>query len=99
MTKDTPPIGEETRFETPDSFGYKTSWLAIAGTSPQTVIEAFGFEEIYPAYYNAGLLFVEEQRFTQPQEPYVFVTPSIEGHVFVIGNRLLGVSCPLPRKF
>ncbi len=90
------PMGEETRFETPDSFGYKTAWLAIADTTPEAVIQAFGFKETHPVYHNAGLQFVEEQRFSNGQEPYVFVTPVIEGYVFVIGNRLLDKALPTP---
>ncbi|MFN7365403.1 MAG: hypothetical protein ACK5TR_05625 [Alphaproteobacteria bacterium] len=91
------PMGEETRFETPDSFGYKTTWLAIADTTPEAVIKAFGFKETHPVYHNAGLRFVEKQIYTYHLEPYVFVTPAIKGYIFCDWQPLARQSPSNPR--
>ena len=64
----------------PIGFGYKTAWLAIRTDDPHSVAEALGLRDVRPANWRTGLNASYER-----YETHVFVTPPVEGWVFVVG--------------
>lgn len=66
---------------TPDSplpFGYKTGWLCIQSDDPQTVMEALSLWDSTPCNWAEGLKQAGEGG-------KVFVSPSLDGYVLVVG--------------
>lgn len=68
---------------TPDSpmgFGYKNAWFAIKTDDSSGVIETLGLDELLPANWCSGLTASYDH-----YDTHVFVSPSVEGWVFVVG--------------
>ena len=67
----------------PISFGYKCSWLAIKGRGPSEVLKALSVKDPTPANWDDGFKAIYELDFSRRR---VFVTPAIDGWVFVVGT-------------
>lgn len=73
----------ETICDTPDkplNFGYKVSWLAIRCSVAQDVVESLSIDCLQPANWNSGCI--------AAYNGLVFVSPSVEGWVFVVSQKL-----------
>lgn len=66
----------------PYPFGYKNSWLAIKSDSPQDVIDKLNLKVIGESNWQTGIN-------TADRERWLFVSPSLDGFVLVVG--LLGL--------
>lgn len=75
------PVTIDSTPDTPKSFGYKTSWLAIRTETPKSVIEALSLEQVQPANWHTGI--------AAAYQTGIFVSPSVAGWVLV-------VSCDIP---
>ncbi|MDB5335489.1 MAG: hypothetical protein JWN70_1108, partial [Planctomycetaceae bacterium] len=64
----------------PVSFGYKNSWLAIRASDSDVVIQALPVDNPQRANWQSG--------FVAAYNDYVFLTPALEGWVFLICQRL-----------
>lgn len=64
--------------DTPLPFGYKIGWLAIKGEKPEQVIDILQLENKTLANWQSGMRLVES-------EEQIFVSPSIDGYVLLIG--------------
>lgn len=67
----------------PMGFGYKNAWLAIKANDPKKVAQCLGLEDLQPANWRTGLAASYEH-----YETHVFVTPPVNGWVFVVGTAL-----------
>lgn len=67
----------------PIGFGYKNAWLAIRTEDPSVLAEVLGLRDLKPANWRTGLNSSYERH-----ETHVFVTPPVEGWVFVVGIAL-----------
>jgi hypothetical protein len=65
----------------PVAFGYKIAWLAIRTTDPRHVARVVGISDLQPANWETGL----EAAFRRQG---LFVSPPVEGWVFVAGSQL-----------
>jgi hypothetical protein len=68
--------------DTPTSFGYKVSWLAIRSQNMTSVITAMGLRDTHPANWATGISAAYEK------SKAVFVTPALDGWTFVVGRDL-----------
>lgn len=66
--------------DTPQSFGYKQTWLTIAATASSAVARALNLTHTQPCPWGEGL------HLTVPQQ--LFVSPPIQNWVFVVGQAL-----------
>lgn len=73
----------DTTPDKPMGFGYKCMWIAIRADEPERVAEALGLEDIQPANWRTGLGSAYAY-----YKKVVFVTPSVEGWVLVVGTAL-----------
>lgn len=64
----------------PTGFGYKIAWIVIKSDDPREVAQSLKLLEIQPANWRTGLATAYEH-----YDTHVFITPSIEGKVFVVG--------------
>ena len=64
----------------PLPFGYKSTWLAVKAAGSDEVLDALPLTDIHAANWEFG--------FRAAFRGWVFVTPPIEGWVFVLGGRL-----------
>ena len=74
--------------QTPDrpaGFGYRMAWLAVRSRDPRTVAEALGLVDATPCNWNSGIGTVYDRKLG---EDHVFVTPPVNGWVFVVGLTL-----------
>jgi hypothetical protein len=63
------------------SFGWKNAWLAIAADDPHRAIDALGVRGASAISWSDGL----ERAYGSHSSRDVFITPSIEGWVLVVG--------------
>jgi hypothetical protein len=70
----------------PESFGYKVLWFAIKTPDPAAVIDALQLTEAKPANWASGLATAYES--SRSDDPWVFVSPPVEGWVFAISLSL-----------
>lgn len=71
--------------QTPDrpaGFGYRMAWLAIRSRDPRAVSQALGLTDATPCNWNSGIGTVYDRKLG---ESHVFVTPPVNGWVFVVG--------------
>jgi hypothetical protein len=71
--------------DTPQAFGYKVMWFALKTSDPKSVIDALEFGEATPANWASGLAAVYSDSVLQTHEPWVFVSPPIDGWVLAVG--------------
>jgi hypothetical protein len=64
----------------PVSFGYKCAWLALRGVEPQKVVRALPLQKVRQSGWSEGVQAAYEGK--------VFVSPSLEGWVFVVSTAL-----------
>lgn len=64
--------------DAPQAFGYNTSWMAIKSDDPKECIEMLNLKKPKPANWESGIAAVQEYT-------HVFVSPSMDGYVLVIG--------------
>ncbi len=72
--------------DTPMPFGYKLTWLAIRSSNSKTVLEALPIDDIQQANWRTGYL--------AAYRGHTFVSPSVDGWVFVVGYNLPGLDVP-----
>jgi len=70
----------------PVGFGYKTIWLAIKSNDSDTVAKALGLKSIQPANWASGVSIGYKSLLQPGRNHHIFVTPPVQGWVFVIGN-------------
>jgi hypothetical protein len=83
----------ETAPDGPCAFGCSMGWLAIRSRSPETVIEELRLIDPRPCNWNCGIGSVYDDRLGAS---HVFVTPPVQGWVFVVG---LPLPHPVGRGF
>lgn len=66
----------------PAPFGYRMAWLAVRARDPKVVMEALGIGQATPANWNSGIGTVYDE---QLGEGHVFISPAVNGWVFVVG--------------
>jgi hypothetical protein len=64
----------------PVSFGRKMSWLAVRATDPRDVVRSLRIHKVQPANWRTG--------FIAAYSGHTFVSPSIDGWVFVLSHSL-----------
>lgn len=69
----------------PCSFGPDMAWIAIKTQDSGSVVDALGVGDPVPANWNSGIGTVYD---AQLGENRVFVSPPVNGWVFVVGNSL-----------
>jgi len=69
----------------PCAFGCSMAWLAVRSDDPQQVVEALRLEEASPCNWNSGIGAVYDDWLGASR---VFVSPPVEGWVFVAGLAL-----------
>ena len=69
-------------------FGYKTSWLAIKSTEPKAVIQALGLQGAQPSSWEVGISTAYGQTGQSEPEPLAFVSPPVNGWIFVVSPHL-----------
>jgi len=77
------PLELDATPDKPIGFGYKNAWLAIKTDESSAVARTLGLSELEPANWESGL-HTSYSRY----ETHVFVTPPVEGWVFVVGIAL-----------
>ena len=77
----------------PQAFGYKMAWLAIRARDASFVAERLGLVGVEAANWRSGLGTVYDDKFG---ETHVFVSPPVNGWVFVAG---LPLPHPMGRRF
>jgi hypothetical protein len=77
----------------PAAFGTDMAWLAVRSKDPGQVARALGLVEPEPANWQTGIGAVYHERLG---EQHIYVTPSINGWVFVVG---MGLPAPVGRRF
>ena len=83
----------DTEPDRPCAFGYKMAWLAIRSRDPAFVAERLGLVAVEPANWRSGLGTVYDD---QLGETHIFVSPPVNGWVFVAG---LPLPHPMGRRF
>lgn len=66
--------------DSPSSFGYKMSWLAIRTESPKQVVDLLPIDSRQRANWRSGIASAYNGR--------TFVSPPVDGWVFVVSHRL-----------
>ena len=66
--------------DSPMSFGYKISWLAIKTSDAGDVVESIRVENLQPANWHTGVV--------AAYNGHAFVSPSVQGWVFVVSKKL-----------
>jgi len=80
------PIELSAEPDSAEDFGYKMGWLAIETDDPRRVAAVLELESIRPANWQSGIELAYGDA-----GPRMFVTPPVEGWVFVVG---LELPCP-----
>lgn len=70
----------DTTPDSPISFGYKISWLAVRTNKPEDVAASFTIDRLQPGNWRSG--------FIAAYNGGIFVTPAIHGWVLVVSSRL-----------
>ncbi len=83
----------DTSPDLPAAFGYKMAWLAVRARDPKVVASILGLGAPRPANWRSGLGAVYDN---QLGEKCVFVSPPVNGWIFVAG---LSLPAPLGRRF
>lgn len=78
-----PPVIIDATPDEPVAFGYKISWLAIRSTDANHVARMVGLTDLQPANWETGLE-------AAIRGEWIFVSPAIEGWVFVAGSDMPG---------
>jgi hypothetical protein len=66
--------------DSPTSFGYKMSWLAIKSSDAEAVLKSLDIQNVQPANWQTG--------FVAAYNGHVFVSPPVKGWVFVVSPNL-----------
>jgi len=72
----------------PESFGYKISWFAVKASDPAFVVEALELGEATPANWVSGLAATYGDDNSQGSDPWLFISPTIDGWIFAISSSL-----------
>lgn len=68
--------------DTPKSFGYRMSWLAIKSTDTHAVAAALALTGLEAANWNTGIGAIYDRDLS---DSYVFVSPPVKGWTFIAG--------------
>jgi hypothetical protein len=76
--------------DAPSSFGYKTSWFAVRSRDPGAIARALGLSEMVATNWTSGLAVATARPGSVPAEAEaaVFISPPVDGWVFVVGSSL-----------
>jgi hypothetical protein len=77
------PITIESTPDTPGSFGFKNSWLAIRTDEPEAVLAALSIGRFRAANWRTGV--------AAAYQTGVFVSPPVEGWVLVVSREIPGL--------
>jgi len=83
--KQPPVFAFDSEPDLPIAFGEDMIWLAIRARTPDAVASALGVANAEPANWQSGIGAVYDLRF---RDQYVFISPPIQGWIFVIGRGL-----------
>jgi len=72
----------------PLAFGHGTSWFAVRSGEPAAVARALGLADTAPAGWAAGLAVATPRPGTGGAEAWVYLSPPVDGWVFVVGSSL-----------
>lgn len=75
----------ETSPDLPCAFGYRMAWLAVRSRDPRRVAEALGLMSVESANWRTGIGVVYDPELAERR---VFVSPPVNGWVFVVGMAL-----------
>jgi hypothetical protein len=75
----------ETSPDLPCAFGYRMAWLAVRSRDARRVVEALGLTAVEPANWRTGVGVVYDPELAERR---VFVSPPVNGWVFVVGMAL-----------
>jgi hypothetical protein len=68
----------------PNDFGYKVSWFAVRTSDPGSVLDALGLGEATPSNWLSGLDAVFRR--SMNEDPWVFISPPVDGWVFAVSG-------------
>ncbi len=80
LPKPKPEVVLDPTPDTPQSFGYKSTWISIKADDPQKVAEILKLQDIKPANWETGL-----ESANVNYESQVFITPPVYGWIHIIG--------------
>lgn len=69
----------------PCAFGCSMAWLAVRGDDPEELVDALGLEQAAPCNWNSGIGAVYDATLGTSR---VFVSPPVDGWMFVVGLAL-----------
>lgn len=104
------PSLAEARFDerpdSPEGFGYKTSWFAVRTGEPKRVAQTLGLTDLVRANWASGIAAAYSSNKKPDGEEYVFISPPAEGWVLVVGwampypdRRLQGRNADIDSRF
>jgi hypothetical protein len=79
--------------DSPEGFGYKTSWFAVKTQDPKRVAQTLGLTSLQPANWASGLAAAYAFNNKPNGKRYVFISPPVTGWVLVVSLAL-----PYPDK-
>lgn len=85
----------------PQSFGYKVLWFAVRASDPASVLDALEFGPGTQANWASGLSAAYPYTRNYATD-WVFVSPPVDGWVFVVGGTLpqpFALNAPLPKTY
>ncbi|TAG28165.1 MAG: hypothetical protein EAZ37_02310 [Burkholderiales bacterium] len=91
MTAATASADIPTLHQTPDlpvDFGYKVNWFAVKANSPQAVADSLGLGLGMPSNWTSGIEAAYGRTAGTNKQAYLFLSPSIDGWVFIVGHSL-----------
>jgi hypothetical protein len=90
---DTSRVAFDNAPDRPAAFGTDMAWLAVRSKDAAAVAEHLGLLNVVPANWQTGIGAVYHERLG---EQHIYVTPPINGWVFVVG---MGLPAPVGRRF
>lgn len=77
--------------KTPDrpiNFGYKVNWFAVKAKDPATVAAALDIGPGIPSNWASGMAAAYGDTCREDQKQWIFISPPVNGWIFVIGSHL-----------
>src|SRR5215813_5575917 len=72
----------------PQSFGYKSAWLALKTGDADAVVKALGLKNVRAANWKTGLDEAYKYDFSEPNNSSLFITPPLGEWTLVVGQGL-----------
>jgi len=84
----TPHLVADPALDRPRGFGYKVNWFAVKTVDADAVLATLRFSDRRRANWASGLQFAHAPSDRSEAGDFVFITPPVDGWVFIVGSRL-----------